>query len=294
MNKIISIDPSTNIEFVWVAGGDFMMGDHCDDIQSIRRNESPVHAVEVDGFWMSKYLVTNKLWNIVEGNSEQGCSLPELTEDLGLFLSKLHPKQVRKLKHPNYRKSLQKIQSYFSRLEAEDIVIADVIKYFKPIGPHAVLNYLSEYKTNDNDFARSGLTWYESKEFTIKISEIMGCKCRLPTEAEWEYAARSGHRTEDNHDISCWYSPINFGKGSSVPVGWMKPNGLGIFDMSGHHREWVSDYYREDYYQISPYNNPKGPESGACKILKRGGDYSRRLFKGPRIHAGALRLVVEA
>jgi formylglycine-generating enzyme required for sulfatase activity len=99
---------------------------------------------------------------------------------------------------------------------------------------------------------------------------------RLPTGAEWEYAARGGNKSKgyrysgsDNLDEVAWH-----GKNSgdvSHDVGTKKPNELGIYDMSGNVHEWTNDWYID--YTVEPQNNPKGPETGEYRTL-RGGDFS--------------------
>ena len=102
---------------------------------------------------------------------------------------------------------------------------------------------------------------------------------RLPTEAEWEYAAHGG-----NKGIGYKYSGSNKLKEvggyknnsdeKTHPVGDKKSNELGIYDMSGNVWEWCWDWYNEDYYSSSPQNNPKGPESGSYRVRRGGGYYS--------------------
>jgi len=101
---------------------------------------------------------------------------------------------------------------------------------------------------------------------------------RLPTEAEWEYAARSGGRSEkysggNNIDSVAWYSSNSNSK--THPVGQKKANGLGLYDMTGNVWEWCSDWYDSSYYRNSPKNNPKGPNSGDNRV-KRGGSWNNK------------------
>lgn len=100
---------------------------------------------------------------------------------------------------------------------------------------------------------------------------------RLPTEAEWEYAARGGLVNKnfpygDKLDTTM----ANFGKRFKgvIRIGSFLPNGFGLFDMSGNVWEWVSDNYGSDYYSASPAANPKGPERSRFKVIRGGGWHS--------------------
>ena len=103
---------------------------------------------------------------------------------------------------------------------------------------------------------------------------------RLPTEAEWEYAARGGNASNgylyagsDNADEVAWYRD-NSGD-ATHPVGGKAPNELGLYDMSGNVWEWCWDWYGWDYYESSPSSDPRGPASGSYRV-HRGGSWHDR------------------
>lgn len=117
------------------------------------------------------------------------------------------------------------------------------------------------------------VNWHDGKAFCDWLSKISGKKYRLPTEAEWEFAAKGGVKSKgylysgsNNLDEVAWHAKN--AKFRVHPVGLKKPNELGLYDMTGNIWQWCDDWYGEDYYHHSPTKDPKGPKSGTEKVCK--------------------------
>ncbi len=195
------IEPVTGMEFISIPNGKYRMGDILDEGGD---NEKPVHEVELDGFCLGKYPVTQAQWQ-------------KLIPDL-----------------PCHFKGDQ--------LPVEQVTWDDV---------HAFIEKLST--ANDGKY-----------EF------------RLPTEAEWEYAARSGGKREryaggDLADTVAWFQENS--DGMTHPVGGKAPNGLGLYDMSGNVWEWCMDTFLPDAYHRHQRRNPICTEDERDRVI-RGGSWN--------------------
>jgi len=135
------------------------------------------------------------------------------------------------------------------------------------------LQYLSMIGTNPSYFSKCPLcpvervTFQQASQYCSKVGK------RLPTEAEWEKAARGGtsgwyYWDQGHMDLFAWYGN-NAGK-RPRPVGTRNPNRYGLYDMAGNVWEWVQDWYDPNYYRKSPRRNPSGPVKGTFKVIRGG------------------------
>ena len=149
--------------------------------------------------------------------------------------------------------------------------------------------------------------WSECQTFISKLNEMTGMTFRLPTEAEWEFAARGGNKSlgyqysgSNDLDEVGWYGTNS--EGTLHPVATKAPNELGLYDMSGNVYEWCQDYYSDTYYNESPSVNPTGPDQTYWRVM-RGGSWvyfaslcqvsSRSMcMPGERFHDIGLRLAL--
>ena len=189
-------------EMVFVAGGVFTMGCTFDQGGNCSYDENPSHEVQITGFKIAKYEVTQALWKQVMRNSP-------------------------------------------SHFKGDNLPVENV-------------------------------SWDEVQFFIQRLNDLTGKNYRLPTEAEWEYAARGGNQSHQTPfagdfeaEIVAWYA-ANSGN-SPHAVGEKQPNELGLYDMSGNVWEWCSDYYGD--YSSGRCVNPKGAKRGTARVV-RGGCYS--------------------
>jgi formylglycine-generating enzyme required for sulfatase activity len=135
-------------------------------------------------------------------------------------------------------------------------------------------NNPSYYLVLGDNIPVNRVSWDGVQDYIAKLNALTGKNYRLPTEAEWEFAARGGNKSEgykysgsNNIDEVAWYSG-NSGNGRIHPVGQKAPNELGLYDMSGNIWEWCSDWYGN--YSNDSQNNPAGAPAGSSKVTRGG------------------------
>ena len=141
---------------------------------------------------------------------------------------------------------------------------------------HVMGKYASDY-TGCMECPVENVSWFDATAYARKVGK------RLPTEAEWEYAAQGGayartsqlySGSNDIEDVAWFLANTE----SKQPVGKKQPNALGLYDMSGNVWEWCADWYHDDYFQIADKSDPKGPEYGTEKVVRGGSWFSNDVF----------------
>ncbi len=217
-------------EMVSIKGGTFQMGSNNYD------DEKPIHSVTVKDFYMSKYEVTNE--EFIYFLNDINCS------GSGSY----NGKELIDMDDSDCAIGYKDGRFYFKGSSCAGNKRCPVIE----------------------------VTWYGANEYCKWLSNKTGKNYVLPTEAEWEYAAGGGSthqkwagtNSENSLGNYAWYWK-NSGK-KTHPVGSKRPNSLGLYDMSGNVYEWCSDWYKSDYYQNSPSDNPKGASNGSIRVVRGG------------------------
>ncbi len=136
-----------------------------------------------------------------------------------------------------------------------------------------VIDYYNPSRFRGDNLPVENVTWWDCQRFLEYLNEMTGLHFRLPTEAQWEYAARGGSRSNgyrysgsDNINSVAWYA--GHSGNSTHPVGLKPANELGLYDMSGNVLEWCSDWY--GLYNNYSVTNPAGPSWGSDRVTRGG------------------------
>jgi len=247
---------------VFIGGGEYEMGDHY-DVGSPA--EEPNHFVYVDSFCMDRYEVTN----------QQYCT----------FLNSALSENLIEVRDGPIVYGLDANEPYCDTHEydSDSRILWDGSTFSVAAGKenHPMLRV--------SWFGAVGYcNWRSAQEGRPDCYDLATSTCnfvaysyRLPTEAEWEYAARGGLKyymypwgNDPNYSKANWYdSGDPYESGSypyTTPVGYYQANGYGLYDMAGNVWEWCNDWYNMDYYTWSPYDNPRGPESDWRRVFRGG------------------------
>lgn len=280
------LEPSAServAEMKWIPGGTFVMGDNHGP-----PDEAPRHAVALDGFWMDVYEVTNQQFqDFVDATGY--VTLAEQKPELRSIKDGSNLDQLAILEEMNQPGSICSLQ-LGSRNEIDERGAYSWWQYVPganwkhPEGPDSSIE-------DRMDHPVVHVSWPDVQKYCEWAGRA------LPTEAQWEYAARGGHdgnvypwgntRQRNGKWLqNIWQGefPIEDtgedGHTRTAPVGSFEPNDFGLHDMSGNVWEWCSDYYRPDYYAFSPPYNPGGPENSLdpqepniIKRVQRGGSF---------------------
>ena len=260
------------ITMIWVPGGSFMMGSND---QMARNDEKPMHKVQLDGFWISETPVTNNQFSafVKETNYTTTAEIPPALDDIMSQLPKDTPPLPNELLVAG---SLTFIQSDKPANPTSSIdwwQWSPQISWRNPRGRDSSIDNLGEHPVVH-------VSWYDAQEFSLWLN------MKLPTEAQWEYAAKLGG-VSNRREMNIWQGifPISNDRDDGFvktnPVKYYKPNDIGLYDMAGNVWEWVRDWYHIDTYSMQGQRkNPLGPNSSydpfeptVPKRVTRGGSF---------------------
>lgn len=282
-----SANCSIPAHMVWIPGGEFIMGS---DYAESKPDEKPPHRVKVDGFWMDVTPVTNRQFKEfvqATGYVTTAEKAPTLEEIMSQVAPGTPPPSPELLVAGSlvFKPSTSPIPLSNSHAWWDWIPGAN---WKHPLGPRSTIEGKEDYPVVQ-------ISWFDANAYAKWAGK------RLPTEAEWEFAALGGKKdikfvwgneefSEENPQANIWQGRFPYqsdkanGNFGTTPVKTFKPNGYGLYDMAGNVWQWCSDLYHASYYQKEANKdvseNPTGPttsfdpqEPFALKRVHRGGSF---------------------
>ena len=262
----------------YIPGGIFQMGDTLDEGYP---DELPVHGVDVSEFYMDKYEVTNdEMVEVMQWAHDNG---KLVVSSISVKNAQGNQQELLDLDDTDCRITWNGSSFSMKSAKGSGYPCVEVSWY----GSAAYCNYRSEKEERT--------PCYDLTDWSCDFSAN---GYRLPTEAEWEKAARGGLGNRYGCGDSIDYSKANYDNNPTYdigdypytsPVGEFAPNEYGLYDMAGNVWEWCGDWYAGAYYATSPSSNPRGASTGSHRVL-RGGPYheiseecrsARRFGDGP-------------
>ncbi|MCL1992236.1 MAG: formylglycine-generating enzyme family protein [Spirochaetes bacterium] len=255
------------IKTVWIPAGAFTMGSPADEIGRWDDRESPQRQITISGgFWMSVYPVTQEEWERVMGGNPSRFS--------GGFLAKLAAGETQG------RRPVEYVSWY------DALVFANRLSIMEGLSPV----YSVKGGTDPDAWGRvpKGGTFLRNDAVWDAAQVVPGSNgWRLPTEAQWEYAARAGTTTAFSNGTQDWNDAASLdgigwfyfnGGAMTHAVGLKQPNGWGLYDVHGNVWEWVWDWFAE--YPVQAQADPAGASSGSVRVIRGGSWYgSARLAR---------------
>jgi formylglycine-generating enzyme required for sulfatase activity len=247
-------------DMVLIPAGTFEMGsdefdgdgpNHCDIVCHVANETLPIHTVDLDGFWIDRTPVTNAQFRRFVKATHYITDAERVTDEDGTWSIVFKPPH-------DMPPTLNDETQWWARVPRAD--------WRHPEGPSSSIDGLDDHPVVQ-------ISWNDAKAYAEWAGK------RLPTEAEFEYAARGGLAQkrfvwgDDLKPDGRWMANIWQGQfpihntkedgwDHTSPVKAFPPNGYGLYDMSGNVWQWCSDWYQHDYYRVSPRKDPQGPQEG--------------------------------